>query len=225
MGKLLKFFVAILTLLIILGMVIIMFFASRPTDLPEIDGKAAVESGNLSTVRDIKNELDFSLKSKTKLTLTEADINKYLGKYIKGKQDGKGKEYVEFKGIWVNLVEDTAQLFIEREITYMPAKDGQPAQKQSHVTQFDIKVVSTVDATKAINLSRSFENGKIGQISTPGQFIKLTKLPFDNLAAVLKEELDMIDKMKEIHISEGSIEFSPKVKTVEKVKPKSQKIK
>lgn len=219
MGKLFKFTITFLTLIIMLSMLGVLFLAFSPVNLPPIEGKKEIEEGTkITQVRNLSNELEFALKSEQKLSLSERDINLFLAKTIKGEQKGIGKENIQFKRAWVNLVPNTIQLFLEREVTYLPESEGQEKESMNHVMQLDIQIRSLKDDSRAVTRTIEFKTGKIGQMPVRGQFIQLVKMPFDNLATIFTKEIKMFLEMEEVHIFDGSIDLHPKVKTEVKVK-------
>lgn len=111
----LGFFRSLLTLfLIVLGGVVYLIFT--PQDLSDVDGYRPRLSTAPSPGRDIEQVLKASLANRSPATLTEEEVNAYLLRTLRMKQEGPLKPYVEITGVWVRFRAGVGEVIIEREI-------------------------------------------------------------------------------------------------------------
>ena len=112
MGSIFKLIISGITLLVLVGMLVIMYFISLPGEVPEkIGGKEQIIQ-NKGKSPDLLNELEFAVGKKKKIILTEAQVNHYLDKQLKVKQGGFFKRFLTIKGMWVKFSPDVVDFYI-----------------------------------------------------------------------------------------------------------------
>ena len=94
------------------------FFITQPQDLSDIGGYEPTDKP--APVRDIKVVLRNALERDYVVTLTETEINQWLGRTLAAKQAGSLGGAVSIKRIYVRLEKDVAEVIIERRIMGKP---------------------------------------------------------------------------------------------------------
>lgn len=107
----------LLVIILLAGGVLIsacIFFIVQPQDLSDIGGYEPTDKP--APVRDIKVVLRNALERDYAVTLTETEINQWLGRTLEAKQAGSLSGVASVKRIYVRLEEGVAEVIIERMI-------------------------------------------------------------------------------------------------------------
>ena len=111
----------LLVLILLTGGILIsacIFLVAQPQDLSDIGGYDPTDKP--APVRDIKVVLRNALERDYAVTLTETEINHWLGRTLAVKQEGPLSGVVSVKRVYVRLEEGVAEVIIERRIMGKP---------------------------------------------------------------------------------------------------------
>ncbi len=194
------FMLALLSLLL-LG--VLTWFTFEPQDLSDIDGYGDTSNPLLGFGgRDLGEVLEEAFRNGERVRITEKEINRYLVRTLKARQEGVFGDYVDIVGVWVRLGEGHAEVIIEREL------QG----RRRHTVSMILPPVQEIDENGAMRTSVSRSSGRYGRVRVIRGFLYLTKDSFESLAAAYKEELGLLQKMfrnkVEISITDGELELS-----------------
>jgi hypothetical protein len=114
LGKLL--FLMILVFICAFGAVA--FFVIQPQDMTDIGGYGPL--GKKTAPRDLKAVLETAVKRGYPVTLTETEINQWIGETLVAKQGGFLAGQVSLERVWVRLKDGTAEVVMERTLMGMP---------------------------------------------------------------------------------------------------------
>ena len=219
--------IGVLTLLILSGMVAIIFFLSRPGDIPEIDGKEAITSGNVKHEK-LLDRLKLAFNSKENFAISEEQLNHYLASKLKLTQGGKANTYIGIKGVWVDLKEDWIHFYVEREVQWGGKKNQEgevsETKNQLHVSKLGFNIKTTELEDRSIKKEIIAGEGKIGGMPTPGLFGELAKAPLEKVAECFTEELELFKTLVQVRIYDGKMEVSSAKNTIIKPAPKNSSL-
>lgn len=214
-GKI-KFLFVLLIIAILAGMGSYVYFAWQKKDLSGIDGREKIMKGkSLAGETDLLKKLQNAYDGNYVVTLTEEEINLYIAKRLRMKQDGPLKGFSTVKGVYVDLTPDHLEVFIEREIAQY-GEDGVP--KTEYLKPFDHTVsmkfnVYTYENTDNDGTTNvvEFPGGSIGKSPAPGMFVKVVKPTYDALAEFFAEEIKLAHgDIVHIKIEDGKVTLDPR---------------
>jgi len=106
--------------LAILGLIAVIAMMMMPKDMSHISGfPAKMETEGVP--RNLLDEAQRLMINRGKeLTISETELNTYLNQRLQGEQGGLLSSIVEFKGVYVDIAPETAEIFIERELFGFP---------------------------------------------------------------------------------------------------------
>jgi hypothetical protein len=206
LGKL--FFLMLLALAC--GFGIAVFFITQPQDLSDIDGYGPLTKAVPD--RDMKAVLKNSIDRGYPLTLTEMEINQWLGRKLMVKQGGLLAGVVSLERVWVRLTDGQAELVMERKIL------GRP---------FTVSMFLQIEQTQSIRkigtevllhggpyhelLPRPTRGGRFGKLVMPQGFLIMVLPAYQKLAAVFTEEIHLgFEEMARITIEKKLLVLNPR---------------
>lgn len=186
------------------------FLATRPQDLSDLGGYGP--TAKPLAERDMRVVLKNAIDRGFPVTLSEAEINQWLGRSLVARQGGILKEKVTLDRVWVRLEEGRAEVIMERKFF------GKP-----FTTSMYLQVERMEDAKGAVTEVRmhggpyhpDFPNpprgGRFGKLVVPQGFLLLVKPAYEKLAAVYAEELKLgFNDMSRISIEKGKLVLDPR---------------
>jgi hypothetical protein len=182
---------------------VLTWFTFEPQDLSDIDGygdnlKPRLAFGG----RDLGQVLETAERNGQAVTITEGEINAYLSRTLRARQEGLFKDFVELKGVWVRLDEGQAEVILEREI------NGQ----WRHTVSMVLPPEQEMGENGAMKTSVSRSTGRFGRVRVVRGFLLLTKDSFESLASAYSEELGLLKRMfhnkVEITITDDELSLS-----------------
>ena len=182
----------------------------QPQDLTDIGGYGA--SSRTVPARDMKTVLQSALDRGYPLTLSETEINEWLGRTLIAKQGGLLAPKVSLNRVWVRLEDGRAEVVMERQIM------GKP---------FTVSMYLKIDQTDGpkglqtevllhggsyhASLPKPFVGGRFGQLAVPQGFLKLVLPSYQKLADCFRDEIRLaFEEMARIKIEKGRLVLNPR---------------
>ena len=188
-----------------------LWFVTKPQDLTRIGGYGPAQAGDAGS-RDLKAVLQASLQHGHPLTLTEAEINRWLGRTLVARQGGILESHVSLDRVWVKLDNGLAEVVMERHIMGKPFT----------VSMF-VMIEQTVDSsTKRTDIHRHggpylaavpkpLRGGRFGSLVIPQGFLNIVAPSYNQLGELYREELDMaVNKMHSLTIEKNRLVLKPR---------------
>ena len=196
-----------------------LLFIAIPQDLRDIGGY--LPTSKVMPVRNIKAVLNASLEGGYAVTLTETEINQWLGRELVAKQGGMLSGMAKIERVWIRLEDGRAEVVMVRKIL------GQ----QFTVSMF-LKVVQ-LEGPHGVKtevqlqggpffegLSRPVEGGRFGSLVVPQGFLYLVRPEFEKLPDLFKDEIHLaFERMSRISIERGKLILNPKEPTSDALDP------
>lgn len=213
-GCLRKLF-GLLVFLIIIGLGASLYFMSLPQDLSDISGSNPSATSAASPPRDMEMVLTKSIEGDYSVTLSEKELNDWLGRELKLNQGGELAKWVILKRVWVRLKEDVAEVIIVREIagreftTSMFLQVEQTESNTGITTQIHLHGGGYSEL-----LPIPTRGGRFGQLTVPQGFLILVMPDFQKIAALFDTEIKLgFQRMARIKIEDKRLMLDPKQPT------------
>lgn len=192
-----------------------LWFVAQPQDLSDLEGTGAAAAGE---ARDLKEVLSRSLSGGHEVTLSEADINRYLAATLKAEQGGLFAKEVGIEDVFLRLEDGRAEIIIVRSF-------------REH--RFTLSMFLRIEQVENPNGSVETQvlrngglfhedvpnppvGGRFGRLSVPEGFLHLVLPSFEALAKVYRSgnpedprEIDLIEEMSRIRIEDGNLILNP----------------
>jgi len=200
------------------------FFITQCQDLSDIGGFGPVAKA--TPVRDLKVVLRNSIDRGYTVSLTETEINQWLGRTLRTKQGGLLAKQVSLERLWVRLNDGFAEVIMERKFMGKPFTVSMFLKIEQ--TQGPREVVTEVHLQGGpyhINLPHSklgwvstecpppfpSRGGRFGKLVVPQGFLLLVLPSFKKLPDLFHEEIDLAFKeMARIKIEKNRLVLDPK---------------
>ncbi len=186
------------------------YFALQPQDLGDLaDSSAAASAG---PNRDLRVVLQNSIERGYKVTLSEAEINQWLGRTLVTKQGGFLEGKVTFDRVWVRLEEGRAEVIMARKFLGKPFTVSMFLQVERieglQGTATEIQLHGGPYHPDYPNPPRG---GRFGKLVVPQGFLILVMPAYEKLAALFSEEIRLgFQQMSRIHLEKGGIVLDPR---------------
>ena len=193
------------SLLLALALAVMML----PQDLSRIEGYG--EGAKTREARDLTAVLRESLERGHEVTISEDELNRWIGQNLKLKQQGLLGHAIEIKGLGIRLREDEIEMVMER--SFYGLKSTLSMYFQVLVEADDNKSSKEVllhggPLVEFFPLLK--RGGRFGRLTVPQGYIHLVKPAFFQLGEVCDEELGIaFRKMHDISVEEGQVVFTP----------------
>lgn len=202
----------LLIFFVIIGLGVAVYFITLPQDLSDIEGYAPSASTAVSPPRDMETVLTKSIEGDYSVTLSEKELNDWLGRELKLKQGGELGKWVSIKRVWVRLRENVAEIIMVREI-----------EGKEFTTSMFLQVEQTesnTGITTQIHLHGGgfhelipvpTRGGRFGQLTVPRGFLIMVMPDFQKIAALFDTEIDLgFQRMARIRIENKRLVLDPK---------------
>ncbi len=199
----------LLLLLLAIGLGTGIFYAARPQDLSDLGGYGGAVSPR---ERDLAEVLKSSLDRGYNVTLTEAEINQWLGRTLVCKQGGPLGDFVKLKRVWVRLEDGRAEVIMVRSIFGKPFTVSMYLQ----VEKFEdarglITDVKPDGGPYHPDFPKPPKGGRFGRLVVPQGFLHLILPAYRKLAAAFSEETGMaFSDMARIRIESDRLVLDPR---------------
>lgn len=167
-----------------------MFFISQPQDLTDIGGYGP--AAKATSPRDLKTVLQSALDRGFPVTLTETEINQWLGKTLVAKQGGVLASHASLERVWVRLADGHAEVIIERRLMGRPFTVSMFVKVEQ--TQGDRGVRTEIHRHGGPyheNLPEPMRGGRFGKLVVPQGFLILVMPGYAKLAEIYREEIQL----------------------------------
>ncbi|RYD17799.1 MAG: hypothetical protein EOP88_24810 [Verrucomicrobiaceae bacterium] len=187
------------------------FFISRPQDYSDVVAATA----KTLPQRELKTVLKSAIDRGYAVTLSEAEINQWLGRTLVAKQGGPFSDKVTLNRVWVRLEKDQAEVIMSRTVMGKPFTISMFLQvERMEDTEGSYTEVRPQGGTFHPDFPRLLKGGRFGQLVIPQGFLILVMPAYEKLAALFPEEIELAFKeMSRIRIEEGQITLDPREPT------------
>jgi len=186
-------------------------FIPQAQHLMDLGGYGVAEDA--ACARDLKTVLQNAVTRRYAVTLTETELNQWLGRALVAKQGGRLAGSVTFERVWVRLEDGRAEVVMERKIL------GQP---------FTVSMYLQVEQTEGpkgvftevllhggpyfqSNLPLPLRGGRLGQLVVPQGFLLLVMPAYERLAALFSDEIHLaFEEMSRVKIEKGRLVMDPR---------------
>lgn len=118
--------------LAIVGMLALLAMLMMPKDMNHISGYPAKEDTG-GVPRNILDEAQrLMINRGREMAISETEINTYLNQRLMGEQGGMIASLVDFKGVYVDIAPQSAEIFIEREVFGFPLTMSSKISAENH---------------------------------------------------------------------------------------------
>ena len=210
-GGCLRRLFSLFVFLVIIGLGIGMYFMSLPQDCSDISVSSPASATPASPPRDIAMVLEKSIEGNFSVTLSEKEINDWLGRELMFKQCGELAQFVSMKRVWVRLKDGVAEVVMVREIS-----------GREFTTSMFLQIEQTETAkgitTKVHLHGGGFHEllpipkrgGRFGQLMVPQGFLIMVMPDFQKIAALFEREVELgFRRMARIKIEDKRLVLDP----------------
>jgi hypothetical protein len=186
------------------------YFVAQPQDLSDLGGHGAQPAAG--SARDMKAVLKNAIDRGYPVTLSEEEINRWLGETLAVKQGGLLESHATFERVWVRLEDGTAEVIMERKLMGRPFTVSMFLQ----IEQLEgPKGISTEVKLHGGPYHPDFPNpprgGRFGQLVVPQGFLLLVVPAYRNLTSLFPEEINLgFEEMSRIKIEDGRLVLDPR---------------
>lgn len=198
-------------LLILIGVGVCIYFAAQPQDLSALKAAAAQSTpeSNLEMRVVLQNAIDRGYP----VPLTEAQINQWLNSSLIGTQGGPLKLDASFKGVWVKLEENLAEIIMEREVMGYTITTSMFLQIDKRESKEGIHTIVILEGGPFHpSVPKPPRGGRFGQLTVPQGFLILLMPSYEKLATLFAEEIDLgFREMTSIKLEKGKVTLDPRL--------------
>jgi hypothetical protein len=179
---------------------------SQPQDLSDL--KAGVEQTQDAPARDMKVVLQNSVERGYSLSLSEAEVNRWLGRVLEGRQAGLLKSLVKLERVWVRFEDGLGEVIFERRVL------GRVVTCSMFLTVGHDEIELHGGPYRSW-VQRPMRGGRFGRLVIPQGFLILVRPAFVNLAKLFDEEIDLgFHQMKKIQFLKRRLILDPREEVV-----------
>lgn len=207
--------VLVILLAVLAGLGIAVYLMLQPQDMRDIGGRDARASDG--SVRDMRVVLKNAIDREYSVALTEAEINRWLGRVLVTRQAGLLDRVVKLSRVSVRLADGYAEVIMEREIkghaftTSMFFTIQQSEGEHGMATE-----VMLHGGPYHPSLPHPQRGGRFGRLVVPQGFLILVMPAYRELAEVFKDEIDLgFRKMARIRIEKKRLILDPRAPTAD----------
>ncbi|MDP3849425.1 MAG: hypothetical protein Q8Q59_02900 [Luteolibacter sp.] len=177
-----------------------LFFIVQPQDLSDIGGYGP--TARTASPRDLNAVLQSALKRGYPVTLTEAEINQWLGSTLAAKQGGMLASQVSLERVWVRLEDGLAEVVMERSLMGRPFTVSMFLKvEQSVGPRGMITEILRHGGPYHANVPKPLRGGRFGKLVVPQGFLILVMPAYAKLADLYREEIRLaFEEMARIRI-------------------------
>lgn len=185
------------------------FFIAQPQDLSDIGGFNPTVKN--VPVRDLKDVLQNSLDRGYKVTLTETEINQWIGRNLKCKQGGLLGGMVSLDQMWIRLDEGVAEVILERTIMGKPFTTSMFLKLEQFQGEHGVQTAAHFNGGPYHSLlPRPNRGGRFGKLVVPEGFLILVRPAFKKLVPVFDNEIELgIRRMARVRIEKNRLVLDP----------------
>lgn len=190
------------------GLFVALFYATQPQDLSDIKGYGA----DATPPRDLTLALRNAEERGYPLTISEADLNSWLGHTLSAKQSGMLESQVKLKGVAIRLEKDRAEVVLDRTVFGKPFTTSMYLRIEKVETSAGRETLVHRDGGEYLkDQPRLKKGGRIGRLVIPQGILVLLLPSFGDLKSEFSEEVELaIEKMARVSIEDGKLELDPR---------------
>ncbi len=176
------------------------FFVIQPQDMSDIGGYGPL--GKKSAPRDLKAVLETAVKRGYPVTLTETEINQWIGETLVAKQGGFLADQVSFERVWVRLKDGSAEVVMERTLMGRPFTVSMFLQVEQLQGAGGLRTeVHRHGGPYHEGFPEFLRGGRFGKLVVPQGFLLLVMPAYGKLAEVYRKEIHLaFEEMVRIRI-------------------------
>ena len=189
-----------------------LFLISQPQDLSDLARNVeAAPPGRVMKVV-LKNAIDRGYP----VTLSETEINEWLGRTLTVKQGGLLESKASFDRVWVRLEDGIAEVIMARKFMDKPFTVSMFLQvEQLEGPKGVTTEVKLHGGLYHPDLPNPPRGGRFGQLVVPQGFLLLVMPAYQNLAAIFPDEIHLgFEEMSRIKIEKGRLVLDPRAPSV-----------
>ena len=176
---------------VILGIVWVHILILLPESLEDIEG----QKFNNKVPKDLLDQVVAAIDSGNSFECSEEALNQYLGSIISAKEsDGIG-QFIQFKGLFVRLLEGQFDLIFVRE---------------AFGNTFTSSVRFTM-SSKDSGIEIKVRSGRYGNLQVPGGFMNLMRSGIMRVGNVLGIEKKILSRPLSVKLRDGWIRLDPRL--------------
>lgn len=175
---------------LIFGIVWIHILILSPEALEDIKGRKL----HNKAPKDLLDQVVAAIDSGNSFECSEEALNQYLGSIINAKESEKIGQFIEFKGLFVRLLEDELDLVFVREIFGKIVTSSVRFAMSSTDSGIEIKVKA----------------GRYGMLQVPGGFMNLMRSSIMRIGNVLEAEKKILSRPLSVKLRDGWIRLDPR---------------
>lgn len=193
-----------------LGLGSALYFITQPQDLSGLGGYGP--AAKTAPVREMKVVLKNAIDRGFPVTLSETDINNWLGRTLATKQGGVLASQVSLERVWVRLEDGVAEIIMERKLMGQPFTVSMFLQVEKFESAKGITTEVKLDGGP---FHKDFpvppRGGRFGKLVVPQGFLILVMPAYQKLAALFLEEKNLgLEEMSRVKIEKGRIILDPR---------------
>ncbi len=187
------------------------FFISQPQELSDVGGYAPAVNRK-TPARDLKAVLKNSLDRGYPVTLTETEINQWLGETLSAKQGGLLAGQTSLERVWVRLEAGVAEVIMERTLMGHPFTISMFLQVEQFQGGRGVRTeVLMHGGPFHASVPKPLRGGRFGKLVVPQGFLLLVMPAYQKLAAVFGDEIHLgFEEMARINIEKSRLVLNPR---------------
>ena len=207
--------VSVVILLILLvaavGLVAGVFFAAQPQDLADLGITAKT-----AQLRDMKAVLKNSIDRGFPVTLSEGEVNNWLGRTLAAKQGGMLASQISLERVWVRFEDGFAEVIMERKFMNQPFTVSMFLKVEKMEGAKGVVTEVKLDGGPYHkDVPQPPRGGRFGKLVVPQGFLILVMPAYEKLASLFPEEKNLgIQEMARIKIEKGRMILNPRAPAV-----------
>lgn len=209
-GGCLKLLSVLVVLAGVAGLGAAMFFIAQPQDLTDIGGYDP--AAKTAPLRDMKAVLKNSLDRGYPVTLTETEINQWLGRTLQTKQGGLLAGQISLERLWVRLEDGRAEIIMERKLMGMPFTVSMFVRIEQLQGLKGVETQVHLDGGPYhANVPKPPQGGRFGKLVVPQGFLLLVRPAYEKLPALFQDEIHLgFEQMARIRMEKNRLVLDPR---------------
>ena len=186
-----------------------MVFIAQPQDVTDIGG--FVPLSKITPTRDLKGVLQNAIDRGYPITLSETEINRWLGRSLVSKQGGLLANSISIDRVWVRLEDGYAEVVIGRKIMGQPFTVSMFLTiQQSEGSKGALTEVQLHGGSYHQDFPQPLRGGRFGRLVVPQGFLLLVLPSYQQLASLFRDEIHLaFEEMARIKIEKHRLILNP----------------
>jgi len=191
-----------------IGLVSALFLIAQPQDLSDLTRPASTAPSNREMKVVLKNAIDRGYP----VTLSEAEINDWLGRTLVAKQGGLLESKATLDRVWVRLEDGTAEVIMARKFMGKPFTVSMFLQvEQLQGPKGVTTEVKLHGGPFHPDVPKPPRGGRFGQLVVPQGFLLLVMPAYQKLTTLFPDEINLgFEEMSRIKIEKGRLVLDPR---------------